>query len=128
MTQNNKIRRGTYFYILFICFTLLLSCKGDPNGSKSGGGFFSNLFSSESLPELTRSEVSEALDQLKASAGLFMEDAVQSLYAARDGEAFWTTDELRKAYLDELSKIEREGLHPEDYRLNALQELQETAP
>lgn len=128
MIQFNKIRQGTYFYILLICFTFLLSCKGENDSSDTGGGFLSNLFSSESLPVLDPSEVVQALDELKAAGDLSMEDEVQSFYAARGGKAFWTTDELRKVYLDKLSEIEREGLHPEDYRLKALQQLQETAP
>lgn len=88
----------------------------------------SNLFSSESLPALDPSEVIEALDELRASEDLAMENEVQSFYTSREGKAFWNTDELRKAYFNELQEIERDGLNPEDYHLNALKELQESAP
>lgn len=128
MKQNNKILQGNFRYILLICFVFLLSCKEEKKSSDTGGGFFSNLFSSESLTELDPSEVTQALDELKATGVLSMEDEVHSFYARRDGKPFWNTDALRKAYLNQLNQTEKDGLRPEDYHLQALKELQETAP
>lgn len=88
----------------------------------------SNLFFSESLPVLDPSEVNQAMEEIKATGILSMEDEVQAFYASRQGEPFWNTDELRSAYFKKLSEIEKDGLTPEDYHLETLNELRETAP
>lgn len=121
-----KNKLPTPFFVLLICLTLL-SCANQEKDNNKKGGFFSNLFSSESLPVLDAEEISVALDQTSDMDGLALSQEVNSFYNSRGNKPFWNSDDLREGLFEEISMTEKEGLSPGDYHQEKLQELKQTA-
>lgn len=105
-----KFNLSTTYFILFSGL-LLISCNG----------------SGESLPLLETQEVSEALNNPDNNKLLSHQEEVQAFYGARSNEPFWTSDELREDFLDEISRAKNDGLDPTDYHQEQLQELLKNA-
>lgn len=129
MTLVSIIRNNqtSPFSILLLCLSLL-SCNGNDEQDKNrNGGFFNNLFSSESLPVLEAEEISVALDESSNMDVLVYPEEVNSFYNSRANKPVWNSDELRENFFEQITKTENDGLIPADYHQKRLQELQETA-
>lgn len=104
------IRLSTIYIFLFTSL-FLLSCNG----------------SGESLPILEAEEISKALENPDNIPLLSHQEEVQAFYKARSNKPFWTTQERRQEFLDEVLKVENDGLDPKDYLQDQIQELREKA-
>lgn len=112
--------------VMLICLTLL-SCANQENENHRNDGFFSKLFSSESLPVLNAQEITTALDEASNMDGLAYQEQISSFYNSRGNKPLWNSDELREELFEEIALTEKEGLTPGDYHQEKLQELQEQA-